>query len=73
MLVTSRKWHVLLDIRRERIKTLLFVDIFCHRDSVTTVQDAIMKLYRCVVEINIKVCSRMDVVPAGAAEGEGRK
>lgn len=30
------------------------VDRFYQRDSVTTVQDAVLNLYRCVVEINTK-------------------
>lgn len=30
------------------------VDRFCHCDSITTMQDAVLKLYRCVVEVKKK-------------------
>ena len=32
----------------------LFVDRFCQCDSVSTVHDAVTKLYGCVVEIKMK-------------------
>lgn len=31
------------------------VDRFCHRGTITTVQDAVTKHYRCVDEIKVKV------------------
>lgn len=30
------------------------VDRLCHRQSVATVQDAVTRLYRCVVEMKMK-------------------
>lgn len=33
------------------LSVLLSLDRFCQYDSVTTVQDIVMKLYSCVVEI----------------------
>lgn len=32
----------------------LSVDRFCKHDGITTVQDAITELYKCVVEIKMK-------------------
>ena len=31
------------------------IDTFCQLDSAATMQDAVMQLYRCVVEIKMKV------------------
>ena len=37
---------------------------FCESDSIVTVQDAITKLFRCVVEIKMKEKVESDVVQA---------
>ena len=45
-------------------ETLVFIpscESVCHRDTIATVQNAVTKLYRCVVEIKMKV---LDVVRA---------
>ena len=41
--------------RSYSMSVCLSVDGFCQYDGVATVQDAVMKLYRCVVDIKIKV------------------